>query len=474
MKRAPALKHPWLPIAAIVLLAATLFVVLSGMRPGYDAYGWLVWGRQALHGNLNTDGAPSWKPLTFVFTFPYALAGRAQVWLWMVTAVAGALAGAVFAARIAYKLSGPRPERRYAATVAAVFAGLGVLGIDGASHQVLIANADPMIVALCLAAIDCHLSHRRRLALTMLVLAALGRPEAWPFAGLYALWAWRAVPSMRLMAVIGVVLIPALWFSIPALTSKSWFSAGDLALNAPTVIHGSKLSGVLGRFGGLYDLPMRLAALFALGLAVVRRDRVWLALAGAALIWVVIEIAMAYHGWSAAPRYLMEPAAVMVALVGGAVGRVLAGGAAGRSPTGTPRPTRMLRWAGSAAVLVLLVALAPTVRDREQVARAQIVRSRGFTRQIKRLEAVIAKDGGAEPILACGQPVTFVGNASMLAWELGLNVGDVGYKPGRSIGSGAPIVYFEPDELGWQVRPIHMLAADQTTCARLKTDTPSG
>ena len=42
------------------------------MEPGYDAYGWLVWGRQTLHWNLDTNGAPSWKPLTFLFALPYA------------------------------------------------------------------------------------------------------------------------------------------------------------------------------------------------------------------------------------------------------------------------------------------------------------------------------------------------------------------------------------------------------------------
>ena len=53
----------------------------------------MVWGRQVLHWNLNTDGAPSWKPLTFLFTLPYALSrARGQMWLWMVTAVAGAVA----------------------------------------------------------------------------------------------------------------------------------------------------------------------------------------------------------------------------------------------------------------------------------------------------------------------------------------------------------------------------------------------
>ena len=51
-----------------------------------------------------------------------------------------------------------------------------------------------MIVTLCLAAIDGHLCRRPRLAFTMLVLASLGRPEAWAFAGLYAIWAWMPGP----------------------------------------------------------------------------------------------------------------------------------------------------------------------------------------------------------------------------------------------------------------------------------------
>ena len=49
------------------------FVVLTGVRPAYDAYGWLVWGRQAVHLNLDLNAAPSWKPLPFLFTLPYSL-----------------------------------------------------------------------------------------------------------------------------------------------------------------------------------------------------------------------------------------------------------------------------------------------------------------------------------------------------------------------------------------------------------------
>ncbi len=73
-------------IAAFVIIGAAIaFVGLTNARPSYDAFGWLVWGRQALHWNLDTNGAPSWKPLPFLFTFPYALAGHGQMWLWMVT-----------------------------------------------------------------------------------------------------------------------------------------------------------------------------------------------------------------------------------------------------------------------------------------------------------------------------------------------------------------------------------------------------
>ena len=68
-------------------------------------------------------------------------------------------------------------------------------------------------MALLLAAIDAHLCRRPRLAFAVLVLAALGRPEVWPFAGLYAVWLWLRVPGARPWALVGLALIPASWFS---------------------------------------------------------------------------------------------------------------------------------------------------------------------------------------------------------------------------------------------------------------------
>jgi len=87
----------------------------------------------------------------------------------------------------------------------------------------------------------------------MLVLASLGRPEASPFAVLYGAMGWRCGPLDAPVAAAGIALIPALWFVISGLTSKSWFTASDLALssvNSRNVVHGNKFAGVIDRFGG--------------------------------------------------------------------------------------------------------------------------------------------------------------------------------------------------------------------------------
>ena len=444
-----------------VLGVSALLVVLAGVRPSYDGFGFLVWGHQVLHWNLNTDGAPSWKPLPFLFTLPYALAGHAQMWLWMGTSMAGAIASGVFAARVAYRLTGPCPDRRYAPFVAGAFAGLGVLGIATYSHLVLISNSDPLIVAALLAAIDCHLARRPRLAFTLLVLASLGRPEAWVFTGLYALWAWwRRVPGMRVLTVAGILLIPAFWFGVPALTSHSWFISGDLALNQSTVIHGNKIIGVIERLRSLYTLPMQIAVVCGVVLAAIRRDRVTLVIAAGAVIWEIVEVGFAYHGWSAVARYMIEAAAVLIVVAGYAVGRVLAG-----APRRLP-----LRWTGLAAVAVLVVTLVPDARTQLDATRYQVHKGRVSAARINRLAAVIDQYG-VHRIRSCGQPISHIGLQSTLAWHLDMNVGNVGFNPGKAIGRGKPVIYFNPHLMGWRVRPYNLRKATAAECSQLRTDT---
>jgi hypothetical protein len=456
--------RPWAwPLVAVLVVAAAVgFVAITGMRPAFDAYGWLVWGRQAVHFNLDTNSAPSWKPLTFLFTFPYAAAGRGALWLWMVTAVSAAFAAPIFGGRVAYRLVGPAPGRRYAPIIAAIFAAAAVLGIAGYWHFILIATSDPLIVMLCLAAIDFHLSGRPRAAWAMLVLAALGRPEAWPLAALYWVWAWRSVRSMRIWLYAGAAVVPVLWFGIPALTAPSLTISSDIALQSTNALPGNKFSGTMDGFFSLYELPMQLATLFAVGFAIVRRDRAWLVLIGAAIVWLAVEVALALHGWQPAPRYMFEPAAVLVVLAGAAIGRVLAI---------TPRRL-LLRLLAFAALAGLIAALVPHARIRARLAHNGIKLGRTWALQIKRLHTVIAKDGGAKHILSCGQAVTTIPYQSILAWEIGQNMADVGWIPSEWIATGRPIVLFQPTVAGWQVRPIHIPAADRARCDRLTANTP--
>ena len=224
--------------------------------------------------SLDTNAAPSWKPLPYLFTVPYSLAGHYELRLWMITSAAVALSGVVFAGRITYRLVDAPSDRRWAGFVAAVFAGLAVLGIQNYSHYILSSQSDPMIVSLCLAAVDCHLSGRPRAAFLCGVLASLGRPEAWPFLGLYSLWMWVRLPRTRWLVAGGLVAMALLWFGIPAITSRTPFVSASNALDSGRRLTSNQVGGTIGRFLGLNELPVELAALLGVVFAWLRRDRV--------------------------------------------------------------------------------------------------------------------------------------------------------------------------------------------------------
>jgi hypothetical protein len=456
----------WGAVAVLVVAISVVGILLTHLRPSYDPFGWLDWGQQVLAGNFNTVGAPSWKPLTFLFTMPYALAGRnAQLWLWMITATASALAGCVIAGRIAYHLTGPTPGRPWARWAGALFAGVGLLGLTGYSQLIMIANSDPMIVTLCLAAVDCTLHGRRRLAFAALVLAGLGRPELWPFVGLYAIWVWRVDSRIRWLLALCIVGIPLAWFIVPGLTSQSWLHPGDLALGSHRVIHGNKIVGVFVRLRRLMAVPVQLTVLFALGLAVVRRERQWLWVAGAALLWVIIEIAFALHGWSAVIRYLVEPGALLLVLAGAAIARVLAW---------VPPVPRYLRLAPVIPILALLVGLIPGARFRLTTIRYEIRVDHKAQYELDRLNRIIKAEGGPARMKSCGQPATLLGYQSELAWVIGMNVGNVSFRPGKSIASGKPVVEFKPHDSGWQIRVFHPAPGTAARCNSLRRDSNFG
>jgi hypothetical protein len=439
-------RHPAIATAVGVLAFSTVLVLVARTRPGFDPYGWLVWGHQTLIASLDTNAAPSWKPLPYLFTVPFALAGHYQMWLWLITSVAISLSGVIFAGRIAYRLTGAPPERRYPALIAAIFAGVGLLGLQNYSHYVLSAQSDPMIVALCLGAIDCHLSRRPRWAFVLATLAALGRPEVWPFLGLYSLWAWRTIPSMRWLIGSGFAVIVLLWFGIPALTSRTPFVAASNAMDSGRALKGNRVFGTINRFLGLHEFPLELAALVSIALAFVRRDRITLILAGGVVAWVVIEIGFALHGWPGLVRYMFEAGGVMVVIAAVAVGRLLAD---------PPRWGGLPQWSGGLIVAVLVVSLVPAAISRARAENKDLRAQHARTTEIDRLTGVISRIGGGARLRACGEPLTRLEYQTLLAWNLGVNVSRVGYKYSQAIHRGNPIVLYTPEPHGWNVQALH-------------------
>jgi hypothetical protein len=339
-----------------------------------------------------------------------------------------------------------------------VFAGAGVLAIQQYSHYILSAQSDPVIVALCLGAVDCHLSGRPRWSFALWLLASLGRPEAWPFLGLYAIWAWRAVPQMRRFVAAGLALLVALWFGIPAITSRSPFIAGTNALGSGRAPHGNKVLDTISRFLHLQPAPLLIVAALSVAWAVWRRDRLTLALAGGVVLWVVVEIAFALHGWPALPRYMFEAGAAVAVVAAVAVGRALSDGP---SPTGAG----LWRVLGVVFVIAVCVSLVPFAASRTRAERKDLRVQRARTVSINRLAHTVAAAGGAARIRRCGEPLTLLEYQSVLAWTLHVNVARVGWKFPRAIRSGRPIVLFIPTRRnGWLVRPVHQRSA---ACRRL-------
>ncbi|MHB8658785.1 MAG: hypothetical protein ACYC91_12675 [Solirubrobacteraceae bacterium] len=450
----PIRRFPEIATAIVLLAISTVIVVWARTRPGFDPYGWLVWGHQTLTASLDTNAAPSWKPLPYLFTLPFALAGHYQMWLWMIASVAMALAGVVFAGRIAYRLTAAPSGRRWAGIVAASFAGVALLGIRDYWHYILSAQSDPLIVSLCLGAVDAHLSRRPRWVFALGALASLGRPEVWPFLGLWSLWAWRALPELRTFIAAGVVLIAALWFGIPAITSRSAFVAGSNALGSGRALHTGRVYGTVDRFLDMHETGLELAALLSVVWAAVRRDRMTLTLAAIVAVWVVLEIAFSLHGWPGLPRYMFGAGGLMVVIAAVGIGRLLA------DPPALPSAVGL---AGAAVSVAIVASLIPAALSRERTEHRDLNAQRVRTREIGRLATLVSRYG-APRLRGCGEPLTRLEYQTILAWNLGVNVARVGFKYGPAIARHQPILLFTPHSRGWKLQALHQ---HSPSCRRL-------
>jgi hypothetical protein len=455
----------WMLVLAAVIAASWWFVHWSGMRPSFDPFGWLEWGHQIIYGHLNLNAAPSWKPLPFLFTLPFALFGATAVQLWSITAIAGTILMGVFAGRIVYRLTGVGPgSGRWALTAAwlgALFAACGVVGMHGIPKLAYIANSDGLNTALVLAAIDAHLSRRPRLAYVVLFAAALGRPEVWPFSFLYGIWLVRRVPGTRLLVLGGWVLILVAWYLPDGIWASSLNEAGKLDLNKASACSDARPLCVVRRWGpGLFEWPMQVAGGIAVAVALLTRDRRVLWLLGAALLWVVVEIAFALHGFSAVSRYLMESEAVIIVIAGWGVGRLLAG-----LPGILPAGARWAPAAGTLVVLALLAALVPATHHRLYQWRigADHARAEGVVN--RNLSRAVSLAGGPRAVLACGTPAALNQHQSQLAWAMGVNVANVLFNPPLLKRIHRRMVLFTQQGSGWRVRAFNVPTGLAARCA---------
>jgi hypothetical protein len=200
-----------LPDAAAGRLAALvagclLLSALSLVPPwalAFDPWAWAVWGRDVARLALDTSGGPSWKPLPVVATTVFSLAGSAAPALWLVVARAGGLLALAGAAALAGRLAGG---------LAAVAATLALALSDWWLFNTALGNSEGLLAAAVLWAVYAHLAGRHRVALALAVAAALLRPEAWPFLGLYAVWLWRTRREPVWFLALALLPVPLLWF----------------------------------------------------------------------------------------------------------------------------------------------------------------------------------------------------------------------------------------------------------------------
>ena len=315
-------------IAACLAVSAVSLLVPS--TPTYDPWAWILWGREIVHLDLVTEGGPSWKPFPILFTAPFSLFGQdlaPYLWLWI--ARAGGLFGCAMTYRMATRLIG---GGIYGA-LAGICAFLALFSSNKYVRDAALGNSEPLLAAIVLWAFERHLDGRRDHALLLGFLAALLRPEAWPFLGLYGLWLWIRNPELRARLILFAVLIPVCWF-LP-----EWWGSGDplragSRANAPNpgsaAFEEIPSVALLKRFASVTIAPVELGTIIAVGFAGFmwfryRREWVTLAFAGFGLAWFVLVAAMTEAGFAGNQRYLIVTTAIVCVLGGVGAVRVLQG-----------------------------------------------------------------------------------------------------------------------------------------------------
>jgi hypothetical protein len=383
---------------------AALSLVVAG-EPVYDAWAWLVWGRELAHFGLDVSSGPSWKPLPVVISAVLSPAGDAAApALWLVLVRAAWLAALLLAAEIAFVLTAGRARALRLAAAAFAATSLALLSDDVTmwARQAAGGMSEPLLVALVLGALRAGLAGRVRGTLMLLALAALVRPEAWPLLVAYGLWCARGDRRARPLVaalVLGVALL--------------WLAPGLLGADGGGAAAGRAQRGTgdpLEALGWAALLPLAVA--WPLALVAVRGAGPARLPAGAALGWIALVAVMTLAGFPGLPRF-MAPAAAVVGVLGGAGLAAL-----------LERPRahgRVLPALVAVALVAVLVGLPSRVAELPHAwsSSARIDDSHA------RLRALV-REIGRGPLLRCGRLATSdVLVRTALAWELDVPLADV-------------------------------------------------
>jgi hypothetical protein len=401
----------WTVAAACVAVAA--LSLLAPWTPTYDPWAWLVWGREVAALDLDTTAGPAWKPLPVLATTALTPFGDAAPALWLVLARAGGLLALVLAVRLAVRLAGGR-GRRFAGAVAA----LALAGTVGFLRGVAGGSSEGILIALLLLAVHRHLDGSRGQAFALGLVASLLRPEVWPFLAAYAVWLLLRDRRLRLPVLGGLALVPVLWLGPELWGSGNLLRSSERARipnpGQPALAEQPALETLRGLAEMLPPPALALAA-GAVLLAAARRERLPLALAGAAAGWVLLVAAMAEAGFSGEPRYLLVPAALVTVLAGDAAGR-LYGAAEARAP-------RVAAPAGVAALALALLASLPAARRLgDELAYAAELRAD--------LAVAVSRAGGSERLRSCGPLYAGRYRFPLVAWHLDAHISDLALSPG--------------------------------------------
>ncbi len=442
--REPRDRNRTLLVVGICVVAAVASLAVPAAIT-YDAWAWLSWGRQITRGSLDTVAGPSWKPLPVLVTVLLPVTGGAAPVIWLVlTRVAGLL---VLVA--AYRLAA-----RFAGAVAGVIAAGLILftpDLDPRYLRLLFEGHTATLTALlALWAIECHLAGRRVVAFLLVVTLALDRPEAWPFLGVYALWLWFREPRTRWLLVAGCLSVPALWFGMDWWGSGSPWHGADAAQVAAR--ETNRLGEAMTRAGVMVPVPVWILAGAASVFAFVRRVRPVLVIAGIAIGWASLVVAMAaVLGYAALSRFLLPTAALLCVLAG----------------IGTVWIWRALatRTAGVVAAVILLAVGVPFLVERARGFPTVVEEMRERDRIIGGLDAAIEEAGGREAIVACGRvAIDDYGIPRVaLAYELDLPMADV--QPAFDGLPGTTFVSADPERFE-EVTGVPPVSISGTTIAR--------